>query len=149
VAETLTLYDEYGIIYEAVKILPNEQIKIEFLEALEAILIDAIMINAHLIGADLTEVTLIRANLSGSDLSNAIMAEAVLDDADLSHANLTSTWLGGALVRGTSRHWSSPVLSNINLTFEDAPNSSTNIVRKAFQERFCQGDIKGNSHLSV
>lgn len=33
-AETLTLYDEYGIIYKAVKILPNDEIKIEFLEAL-------------------------------------------------------------------------------------------------------------------
>ncbi|MEA5523165.1 hypothetical protein [Limnoraphis robusta] len=33
-AETLTLCDEYGIIYQALKILPNEELKIAFLEAL-------------------------------------------------------------------------------------------------------------------
>ncbi|MCA1993052.1 MAG: hypothetical protein LDL41_13600 [Coleofasciculus sp. S288] len=33
-AQTLTLCDEYGIIYEAMKILPNNELKIGFLEAL-------------------------------------------------------------------------------------------------------------------
>jgi hypothetical protein len=33
-AQTLSLYDEYGIIYEALKILPNNALKINFLEAL-------------------------------------------------------------------------------------------------------------------
>jgi hypothetical protein len=33
-AQTLTLCDEYGIIYEAIKILPNEEFKVCFLEAL-------------------------------------------------------------------------------------------------------------------
>jgi hypothetical protein len=33
-AKTLTLYDEYGIIYEALKILPDDKLKICFLEAL-------------------------------------------------------------------------------------------------------------------
>ena len=33
-AQTLTLYDEYGIIHEAMKILPNKELKISFLEAL-------------------------------------------------------------------------------------------------------------------
>lgn len=33
-AQTLNLYDEYGIIYEAMKILPNDELKIAFLEAL-------------------------------------------------------------------------------------------------------------------
>lgn len=33
-AQTLTLCDEYGIIYEAMKILPSDQLKINFLEAL-------------------------------------------------------------------------------------------------------------------
>jgi hypothetical protein len=33
-AQTLTLRDEYGIIYEAMKILPNDKLKIGFLEAL-------------------------------------------------------------------------------------------------------------------
>lgn len=33
-AQTLTLYDEYGIIYEAMKILPDDDLKIAFLEAL-------------------------------------------------------------------------------------------------------------------
>lgn len=33
-AQTLTLCDEYGIIYQAMKILPNDQLKISFLEAL-------------------------------------------------------------------------------------------------------------------
>ncbi len=33
-AQTLTLCDEYGIIYEAMKILPNDELKIAFLEAL-------------------------------------------------------------------------------------------------------------------
>lgn len=33
-AKTLTLFDEYGIIYEAMKILPNDELKISFLEAL-------------------------------------------------------------------------------------------------------------------
>ncbi|WP_088241013.1 hypothetical protein [Calothrix rhizosoleniae] len=33
-AQTLTLCDEYGIIYEAMKILPNDELKIDFLEAL-------------------------------------------------------------------------------------------------------------------
>jgi hypothetical protein len=32
--QTLTLCDEYGIIYEAMKILPNEELKIAFLESL-------------------------------------------------------------------------------------------------------------------
>lgn len=33
-AQTLTLCDEYGIIYQAMKVLPDEQLKIAFLEAL-------------------------------------------------------------------------------------------------------------------
>lgn len=33
-AQALTLCDAYGIIYEAVKILPNDELKIDFLEAL-------------------------------------------------------------------------------------------------------------------
>lgn len=33
-AQILTLYDEYGIIYEAMKVLPNDNLKIDFLEAL-------------------------------------------------------------------------------------------------------------------
>ncbi|MDJ0675746.1 MAG: hypothetical protein QNJ36_10260 [Calothrix sp. MO_167.B42] len=33
-AQTLILCDEYGIIYEAMKILPNDELKIAFLEAL-------------------------------------------------------------------------------------------------------------------
>jgi hypothetical protein len=33
-AQILTLYDEYGIIYEAMKVLPNDDLKIDFLEAL-------------------------------------------------------------------------------------------------------------------
>ncbi|NJL56077.1 hypothetical protein HC928_13510 [bacterium] len=33
-AQTLTLCDEYGVIYEAMKILPSDQLKINFLEAL-------------------------------------------------------------------------------------------------------------------
>ena len=33
-AETLTLCDAYGIIYQAMKILPDDQLKIGFLEAL-------------------------------------------------------------------------------------------------------------------
>lgn len=33
-AQNLTLCDEYGIIYEALKILPNDELKISFLEAL-------------------------------------------------------------------------------------------------------------------
>ncbi len=33
-AQTLTLCDEYGIIYEAMKILPSDELKINFLEAL-------------------------------------------------------------------------------------------------------------------
>lgn len=33
-AQTLALCDEYGIIYQAMKILPNAQLKISFLEAL-------------------------------------------------------------------------------------------------------------------
>jgi hypothetical protein len=33
-AKTLTLCDEYGIIYQAMKILPDEKLKIGFLEAL-------------------------------------------------------------------------------------------------------------------
>ncbi len=33
-AQTLTLCDEYGIIYEAMKILPDDELKIAFLEAL-------------------------------------------------------------------------------------------------------------------
>ncbi|HYX18844.1 MAG TPA: hypothetical protein VE944_31640 [Nostoc sp.] len=32
--QTLTLYDEYGIIYQAMKILPDDELKIAFLEAL-------------------------------------------------------------------------------------------------------------------
>jgi hypothetical protein len=33
-AQTLNLCDEYGIIYEAMKVLPNDELKIDFLEAL-------------------------------------------------------------------------------------------------------------------
>jgi hypothetical protein len=33
-ARTLTLQDQYGIIYQAIKILPNDDLKISFLEAL-------------------------------------------------------------------------------------------------------------------
>ena len=33
-AEIKALLDEYGVIYEATKILPNNQLKVEFLEAL-------------------------------------------------------------------------------------------------------------------
>ncbi len=33
-AQTLTLCDEYGIVYQAMKILPNDELKISFLEAL-------------------------------------------------------------------------------------------------------------------
>lgn len=33
-AQTLTLYDECGIIDQAMKILPDDQLKISFLEAL-------------------------------------------------------------------------------------------------------------------
>jgi hypothetical protein len=33
-AQTLILCDKYGIIYEAMKILPNDELKIAFLEAL-------------------------------------------------------------------------------------------------------------------
>jgi len=33
-AQTLTLCDKYGVIYEAMKILPNDELKISFLEAL-------------------------------------------------------------------------------------------------------------------
>lgn len=33
-AQNLTLCDEYGIIYKAMKILPNNELKIVFLEAL-------------------------------------------------------------------------------------------------------------------
>jgi hypothetical protein len=33
-AQTLTLCDEYGIIHEAMKILPDDELKISFLEAL-------------------------------------------------------------------------------------------------------------------
>lgn len=33
-AQPLALCDEYGIIYEAMKILPNDELKISFLEAL-------------------------------------------------------------------------------------------------------------------
>lgn len=33
-AQNLTLCDEYGIIYEAMKVLPNNELKISFLEAL-------------------------------------------------------------------------------------------------------------------
>ena len=33
-AKTLNLCDEYGIIYEAMKILPSDELKIDFLEAL-------------------------------------------------------------------------------------------------------------------
>jgi hypothetical protein len=32
--QTLTLCDQYGIIYQAMKVLPDEQLKIAFLEAL-------------------------------------------------------------------------------------------------------------------
>jgi len=32
--QTLPLWDEYGIIHEAIKILPNQDLKINFLEAL-------------------------------------------------------------------------------------------------------------------
>jgi hypothetical protein len=33
-SQTLKLYDEYGIIHEALKILPNDGLKLKFLEAL-------------------------------------------------------------------------------------------------------------------
>lgn len=33
-AQTIILWDEYGIIHEAMKILPNDQLKLDFLEAL-------------------------------------------------------------------------------------------------------------------
>ncbi|NJL41337.1 MAG: hypothetical protein HC840_18790 [Leptolyngbyaceae cyanobacterium RM2_2_4] len=33
-AQTLTLCDEYGIIHQAMKILPNDELKVSFLEAL-------------------------------------------------------------------------------------------------------------------
>jgi len=33
-AQTLILFDEYGVIYQALKILPDDQLKIAFLEAL-------------------------------------------------------------------------------------------------------------------
>ncbi|WP_017301728.1 hypothetical protein [Nodosilinea nodulosa] len=33
-AQYLNLFDEYGIVYQAMKILPNEQLKINFLDAL-------------------------------------------------------------------------------------------------------------------
>ena len=33
-AQTLTLQDQYGVIYQAIKILPNDDLKISFLEAL-------------------------------------------------------------------------------------------------------------------
>jgi hypothetical protein len=33
-AQTLTLCDEYGIVYQAMKILPDDELKISFLEAL-------------------------------------------------------------------------------------------------------------------
>lgn len=33
-AKTLTLCDEYGILYEALKVLPNDELKLSFLEAL-------------------------------------------------------------------------------------------------------------------
>ncbi len=33
-AKTLTLHDEYGIIYEAMKTLPSDRLKISFIEAL-------------------------------------------------------------------------------------------------------------------
>lgn len=33
-AQTLTLCDEYGIIYQAMRILPNDSLKLSFLEAL-------------------------------------------------------------------------------------------------------------------
>lgn len=33
-AQTLTLCDEYGILYQAMKILPDDQLKISFLEGL-------------------------------------------------------------------------------------------------------------------
>ena len=36
-AQTLVLYDQFGIIYQAMKILPNEELKIGFLEALAEI----------------------------------------------------------------------------------------------------------------
>jgi hypothetical protein len=36
-AQTLNLCDEYGIIYEAMKILPSDELKIGFLEALAEI----------------------------------------------------------------------------------------------------------------
>ncbi|NJL92129.1 MAG: hypothetical protein HC916_21945 [Coleofasciculaceae cyanobacterium SM2_1_6] len=32
--QTLTLCDEYGVIYQAIRILPNDQLKIDFLTAL-------------------------------------------------------------------------------------------------------------------
>jgi hypothetical protein len=34
VVQNLTLCDQYGIIYQAMKVLPDEQLKIAFLEAL-------------------------------------------------------------------------------------------------------------------
>lgn len=33
-AQTLTLCDEYGIVYQAIKVLPDDELKISFLEAL-------------------------------------------------------------------------------------------------------------------
>lgn len=33
-ARTIILWDEYGIIHEAMKILPNDQLKLDFLESL-------------------------------------------------------------------------------------------------------------------
>lgn len=33
-AQTLTLVDEYGVIYQAMKVLPDQQLKIAFLESL-------------------------------------------------------------------------------------------------------------------
>ena len=33
-AQTLALYDEYGIIYQAMKALSNDDLKVSFLEAL-------------------------------------------------------------------------------------------------------------------
>lgn len=33
-AQTLTVCDEYGIIYQAMKILPDDELKIAFFEAL-------------------------------------------------------------------------------------------------------------------
>ncbi|GAB4188792.1 MAG: hypothetical protein Fur006_29460 [Coleofasciculaceae cyanobacterium] len=33
-AQTLTLCDEYGIIYEAMKVLPDDELKVGFLEAI-------------------------------------------------------------------------------------------------------------------